>query len=147
VKNPSLVDDFLKRCQARLKGIETLFAEKSWPDVVRDSQLVVELALKALLRFSQIEVPRIHDVSAVLETNIELLPAGARPHLKKMARISRQLRRDRELAFYGSEDLTPSEFYKREDAEQAKADAAWVLKHVIASIASRGRATPGNACK
>jgi len=32
---------------------------------------------------------------------------------------SRELRRDRELAFYGTEDLTPSEFYSKKDAERA----------------------------
>ena len=38
-------------------------------------------------------------------------------------KISRSLRRDRELAFYGSEDLTPSEFYKEEDAATALSQA------------------------
>jgi hypothetical protein len=33
---------------------------------------------------------------------------------------SRNLRRDRELAFYGSEDLTPSEFYREKDAARAR---------------------------
>ena len=38
----------------------------SWADGVRESQEVVELALKGLLRVSGIEPPRIHDVSEVL---------------------------------------------------------------------------------
>ena len=49
-------------------------------------------------------------------------------------RVSRpspdNLRRDRELAFNGSEDLTPSEFYRREHAEAARADASWVVERV-----------------
>jgi hypothetical protein len=43
--------------------------------------------------------------------------------------------RDRELAFYGAEDLTPSGFYGREDAsearEAARSTVALVAPHVI----------------
>jgi hypothetical protein len=44
----------------------------------------------------------------------------------QIAKISRKLRRDRELAFYGTEDLTPSEFYREEDAREALDDARWI---------------------
>ena len=37
-----------------------------------------------------------------------------------LVRISRELRRDRELAFYGAEDLTPSGFYSKDDATRAR---------------------------
>jgi hypothetical protein len=44
------------------------------------------------------------------------------------------LRRDRELAFYGAEDLTPSGFYTKEDAvsarDVARRTVATVLPHV-----------------
>lgn len=130
MKNTSLVQDYLKRCAARLKSIDTLFVEKAWADVVRESQEVVELALKALLRASHVEVPRIHDVSDILEAQTAALPPSARPHVEKLAKISRSLRRDRELAFYGSEDLTPSEFYKKADAELAREQAGWVVARV-----------------
>lgn len=133
MKNSALVQDYLKRCKARLKGIEVLHQEQTWADVVRESQEVVELALKALLRFSNVEVPRIHDVGDILEQSKSDLPPGAQSHVVRLAKISRRLRRDRELAFYGSEDLTPSEFYKRDDAEEAKKDAAWVVEQVIAA--------------
>lgn len=130
MQNTSLVADYLKRCQARLKGIDALYGESAWADVVRESQEVVELALKALLRHARIEVPRIHDVSDILLAHRDRLPLEPAADLDRLAKISRTLRRDRELAFYGSEDLTPSEFYKREDAEEARRDAAWVVKRV-----------------
>ncbi|MGH9341962.1 MAG: hypothetical protein ACRD1R_20830 [Acidobacteriota bacterium] len=38
--------------------------------------------------------------------------------------------RDRELAFYGSEDLTPSEFYDQADAQKALEGAKWVVEAV-----------------
>ena len=130
MKNESLVKDYLDRASARLKAIGVLQEEKSWADVVRESQEVIELSLKALLRASGVEVPRIHDVSPVLEENAGRLPESVRPHLERITRISRALRRDRELAFYGSEDLTPGEFYREEDGREAFTSAGWVVEVV-----------------
>ncbi len=137
--NPDLAADYLRRAGSRLKALAVLLDEESWADVVRESQEVVELCLKALLRHARIEVPRIHDVAGVLEDNRDRLPAGVLPRLGELTRISRALRRDRELAFYGSEDLTPSQFYRREDARQARADARLVYEAVTAAC-SRGGA-------
>jgi hypothetical protein len=50
--------------------------------------------------------------------------------LERMASHSRQLRRDRELSFYGSEDLTPGEFYRRDDAVTALEMAREVIEAV-----------------
>lgn len=134
MKNMSLARDYIVRAQKRLKAVEVLLREESWSDVVRESQEVVELALKSLLRASSIEVPRIHDVSPVLEENKERLPKKIQDSLSKIVHISRQLRRDRELAFYGSEDLTPSLFYKKEDASEALKNAEWIVSTVIVHI-------------
>jgi HEPN domain-containing protein len=126
VHNDSLSRDYLERARARLKALQVLLGERSWADVVRESQEIVELCLKALVRSARIEVPRIHDVSPVLDQNRDRFPASIRPRLDELIRISRQLRRDRELAFYGSEDLTPSEFYTEEDAAVAAEQARLV---------------------
>lgn len=128
MQNKTLVKDYITRAQNRLAAIDTLYEKESWADVVREAQEVVELALKAFLRSAQIEPPRIHDVSDILIDKKDLFPVEMHPHLKKMGDISRSLRRDRELAFYGSEDLTPSEFYKQEDAELARSQARWVVQ-------------------
>lgn len=117
--NEGLAKDYLKRAGSRLKALEVLMAEQSWADVVREAQETVEIVLKALLRACHIEVPRIHDVSPVMEQNRDRLPAQIKDQLGELMRISKNLRRDRELAFYGSEDLTPSEFYTQEDAAAA----------------------------
>ncbi len=130
MKNESLVEDYLNRASARLKAIAVLHEERSFADVVRESQEAIELALKALLRASKIEVPRIHDVSPVLKANIELLPDAIREDVERLSKISRSLRRDRELAFYGSEDLTPSEFYKEEDGDEALSSATWLIERI-----------------
>jgi len=130
MKNESLIEDYLNRASARLKAIAVLQEERSFADVVRESQEAIELALKALLRASKIEVPRIHDVSPVLKANIELLPDAIREDVERLSKISRSLRRDRELAFYGSEDLTPSEFYKEEDGDEALSSATWLIERI-----------------
>ena len=131
--NRTLASDYLRRATHRLAAVDVLFGLESWADVVRESQEVVELALKALLRFSSIEVPRVHDVGQILRDESERLPEGIRPHIEEIAATSHSLRRDRELAFYGSEDLTPSDFYGKQDAELARAGARRVVEVVTAA--------------
>ena len=132
--NDALAADYLKRAGHRLKALQVLLQEESWADVVREAQELVEITLKGLLRACRIEVPRIHDVSPVLLQNREQLPPALLPQLEELVRISRSLRRDRELAFYGSEDLTPSEFYTSADAEQALAQARRVHETVSRAL-------------
>ncbi len=130
VENRTLARDYIIRAEHRLAAVNLLFERKSWPDVVREAQEVVELALKALLRSSGIEVPRLHDVSGILREEKSKLPKVISKHLAELAEISKTLRRDRELAFYGSEDLTPSEFYEKSDAAQALKMATFVVDNV-----------------
>ena len=139
--NPDLTADYIWRAGKRLKAVAVLLEERSWADVVRESQEVVELCLKALLRHARVEAPRIHDVARVLDDNRDRLPAGVRPRLGELMRVSHTLRRDRELAFYGSEDLTPSQFYRRADAQQALADARLVYE-VVSTACSPQNAPP-----
>lgn len=120
MRSPDLGADYVRRAKARLAAVDALFAEQSWADVVRESQEVVELALKGLLRIAGIEPPRIHDVSEVLLAEKARLPQAILEHVEALAAGSRSLRRDRELAFYGAEDLTPSGFYTRDDAVTAR---------------------------
>jgi HEPN domain-containing protein len=119
VRNPSLSSDYVHRAEVRLRALEVLFDAESWADVVREAQEIVELALKGLLRACAIEAPRVPDVSEVLRAEAERLPAALQGDVERLAAISRDLRRDRELAFYGAEDLTPTGFYSRADAERA----------------------------
>jgi HEPN domain-containing protein len=134
VTNDALAADYLKRAGHRLKALQVLLQEGSWADVVREAQELVEITLRGLLRACRIEVPRIHDVSPVLLQNREQLPPALLPQLEELVRISRSLRRDRELAFYGSEDLTPSEFYTSADAEQALDQARRVHETVSRAL-------------
>jgi HEPN domain-containing protein len=132
--NRSLAEDYLMRATHRLAALDVLFERESWADVVRESQEVVELALKSLLRYSSIEVPRVHDVGQILRSENERLPELIRPHIEELVEISRSLRRDRELAFYGSEDLTPSDFYQKSDAETARSGSRRVVEAVTTAV-------------
>lgn len=134
MKNKTLANDYITRAGHRLAAVELLLDRKSYADVVREAQELVELCLKAVLRSSRIEVPHTHDVSDILVEFSEQLPPSAKPHAAQLSKISRQMRRDRELAFYGSEDLTPSEFYKEEDATQAFENAKWVYSICRAAL-------------
>ncbi|MFM7036021.1 MAG: HEPN domain-containing protein [Planctomycetia bacterium] len=120
MRSPELAADYVRRAAARVAALDSLFTAESWADVVRESQEVVELALKGLLRAVGVEPPRIHDVSDVLIAERARLPKAIQRQVESLAAGSRMLRRDRELAFYGAEDLTPSGFYTRDDAVAAR---------------------------
>lgn len=134
-RNRELAADHLRRAGARLRALDVLFESGSWADVVRESQEVVELTLKGLLRACGVEPPRIHDVADVLLAERERLPQELAPNVERLADISRALRRDRELAFDGAEDLTPSSFYRESDAVVARDSAREVVAAVKPHVA------------
>lgn len=130
MQNRDLAADYVRRAGARLLALDVLFEQESWADVVREAQEIVELALKGLLRAAGVEPPRIHDVADVLLEEQARLPQELRGDLNRLAEASRGLRRDRELAFYGAEDLTPSDFYRKHDAVSARDAARLVVERV-----------------
>ena len=132
MKNKSLNRDYVERAGHRLAAVELLYQRKAFADVVREAQEVVELCLKALLRIGNVEVPHIHDVGDILLENRKCFPTAVQKHLERFAEISHDMRRDRELAFYGSEDFTPSEFYKEKDAKHSLQQAKFVYEGVRA---------------
>lgn len=136
MRNTDLARDYVQRAQVRLRALEVLFEAGSWADVVRESQEIVELTLKALLRACGIDPPCVHDVSDVLLAERERLPAALAGEIEALTRISRELRRDLELAFYGAEDLTPSGFYSREDAGRARDGARRTVELVAPHVHS-----------
>ncbi len=134
MQNRELVEDYLKRATVRLEAVELLLKRQSYADVVRESQESVELALKSLLRCFGIQPPRIHDVSEVLLEERLRFPSDLQSRLEELTEISRMMRRSRELAFYGTEDLTPSLFYKEKDGKYALAKAKVVIEIVTEHV-------------
>jgi len=125
--NKSLAKDYLVRAHGRRKAIQTLFDSNLFADVVRECQESLELALKGMIRHVGHVVPLNHDVSAKLSEMRLDLPAELQAQLPRLIEISKKMRRDREIAFYGSEDITPSEFYDQAAATQAMSELDEVL--------------------
>lgn len=125
--NPRLAEDYLLRARGRRKAIKGLFKEGLFADVIRECQEACELALKSVIRKAGHSVPFTHDVSDKLQAIKSDLPRRIQKQLGLLCRISKSLRRDRELSFYGSEDITPSEFYGKQDAIKALKELDQVL--------------------
>lgn len=123
-----LARSYLEKCRKRLVALAVLHQEQAWSDVIREAQEIVELALKGILRAIGIEPPRLHDVGGLLEEHRDkLLPDVAR-EVDRLAAISRRLRKERELAFYGDIDYIPTEQYGEADSRQALEEAIWVVE-------------------
>lgn len=127
---------YLKKAQVRFKALFFYKENGAYSDVVREAQELVELLLKAVLRAVGVEVPKIYDVSRTLEKHRLLLPPILADSLDGIKSISKRLRKERELSFYGAEDFIPTEEYSIEDADKAIKDAEFVLKTVQVSLKS-----------
>lgn len=138
MKNKSLTKDYIVRGGIRLEALQVLFSREGYADVVREAQEIVELVSKALIRHLGGEPARVHDVSAQLLELKGRIPADEHEGLEKLIAVSRELRRDRELAFYGTEDLTPSEFYSKQDAERALSQAQGAVAFVVGIVGNDG---------
>jgi HEPN domain-containing protein len=124
-----------------LKLLKILLDDEDYSDVVREAQEIVELGLKGMLRHQGIEPPKWHDVGELLLAHASRFPSETAASLASLAEISKRLRKERELAFYGDIDFIPSEEYTREDAERAIADA----RHVFDAAARLIAPPPDNA--
>ena len=123
----SLAESYLKKAGDRLDILDLLFKKKAFSDVIRESQEIVELSLKGMLRSVGVEPPKIHDVGGLLLEHKEKFPEDIANSLKKLAEISKRLRKERELAFYGDIDFIPTEEYTEDDAKEAIKDARLVV--------------------
>ena len=119
MKNRALTKDYVTRSGIRFCALSVILEKGGYADVVREAQEIIELLSKALIRHLGAEPARVHDVSAQLQELRSRIEIELHPKLDALIACSRELRRDRELAFYGTEDLTPSEFYSKEDADKA----------------------------
>lgn len=123
----SLAQSYLKKAADRIDILELLFKKSAYSDVVRESQEIVELCLKGMLRAAGIEPPKIHDVGSLLIEQSGKFPSFSKEEINKLAAISKRLRKERELAFYGDIDFIPTEEYTIDDAQEAIGDAHLVL--------------------
>jgi HEPN domain-containing protein len=127
VTNQSLAQSYLAKAEKRLKALAVLRAEGANSDVVREAQELVELALKGMLRAIGVEPPKYHDVGGLLLEHRGKIAPEVREGLARAAEISKRLRKERELAFYGDIDFIPTEEYTSEDAGRAFTEAEWIV--------------------
>jgi len=120
----------LRRARLILEEARMLYSREAWNLVVRRCQEAVELALKSALIWAGVEPPRTHDVGPILRENAGRYPERFREAISRLALISRRLRAERELSFYGDEEsgLPHEALYGREDADEALREAEFVLE-------------------
>jgi HEPN domain-containing protein len=111
----------LNDAQMRLRTAREVLRQGEFHFCVRLSQEAVELALKAVLRFINIDPPKWHDIGVVLKNNVDKFPDWFRQRISNLSAISASLRNERERSMYGDEDThTPAqELYTTQDAETA----------------------------
>ncbi|MFN5755925.1 MAG: HEPN domain-containing protein [Planctomycetia bacterium] len=118
-----LAAGYYRKCIDRLAALEVLHARAAFSDVVRESQEVVELALKGMLRWAGIDPPKIHDVGDLLLQFAERFESVNGQELKALAEASKELRKEREFSFYGDIDFIPTDEYDADDADTALGQA------------------------
>jgi HEPN domain-containing protein len=134
VTNIRLGESYVERAVARLPFLRQMQAAGLHADVVRESQEVVELALKGVLRIIGVDPPKEHDVSKQLAAQRDRLPRTVAANLREIRRFSKRLRRERELAFYGDEDFVPSDEYDADDSDEAIVAAEAIVGWVRAGL-------------
>jgi HEPN domain-containing protein len=128
--NDRIARGYFQEAQGRLRYLDVLLGDKRFATVVREAQEVVELLLKAALRFVGIEPARTHDVSPVLRQNTSRFPDWFSAEIDVLCRISIELTEDRGPSFYGDEarGIPPDELFHEEDARTALEWARFVFR-------------------
>lgn len=127
-----LAQSYFKKSVDRLDILDLLLKKGAYSDVVREAQEIVELCLKGMLRYVGIESPKFHDVGPLIIEHQERFRGISYEEIMRLAKISKELRKERELAFYGDIDFIPTEEYTLEDAREAMEGA-----HFVVSTAKR----------
>ena len=120
--NFDIYEKLISMAKISYRDLINAYVDGVWNAVIRRSQEVVELYLKAMLKLMCIEYPKSHDVGVVF-TRACLRKGVNIDHneLAKIEKLSNDLAEKRGPAFY------MEEIYTQEDAEKAKADAEFVM--------------------
>ncbi len=125
--NLDLAASYLLKAQKRLKVLDLLLSEEDYSDVIREAQELVELCQKGMLRRVGVDPPKWHDVGSIIVENIDRFAPELHEDLRRSAGISKRLRKERELAFYGDIDFIPSEEYCFDDARMVIDEARFLV--------------------
>lgn len=121
MKPRKIILEFLRNAEARLEDAEDALTSGLYGYAFRLAQECVELALKACLKLVDVEYPRKHDVSPVLEKVADRFPEWFRKEVPRLSMFSQRLTSKRELSMYGleDEDLGPESAISSREAEEA----------------------------
>ena len=134
-----LAAGYFRKCDDRLAALEVLHARGAFSDVVRESQEVVELAPKGMLRCVGVDPPKIHDVGDLLLEYADRFEAIPREELAMLALASKELRKEREFSFYGDIDFIPTDEYDADDADTALGQARFATSCLARLLRMPGR--------
>ncbi|MEO0142680.1 MAG: HEPN domain-containing protein [candidate division WOR-3 bacterium] len=126
--NTTLAKSYLIKATKRMPILNLLLKKKAYSDVIREAQEIVELCLKGMLRQSGIEPPKWHDVGGLLVEYRKRFKGLTTKKAQKLAKISKALRKERELSFYGDIDFIPTEEYTSNDAKKAIKNTKFVFE-------------------
>jgi HEPN domain-containing protein len=116
-------EKLLREAEALIEEVARAYENRMWNLVIRRSQEMVELVLKALLKAMGIEYPKVHDVGPVF---VDVLKEKGlkveESWLNQIKEISAYLARERIPAFYMEKD------YSQQQAEKAKDDSLKILE-------------------
>ena len=127
--NSEMAWSYLRQAEQILQEAERHYQRKAWHLVIRRCQETVECAPKAALRAAAIEVPHVHDVGFFIREHAARFSEPLTKHLDRVVSISRRLREERELSFYGDEEVgaAAERQYSKEDAEEALRDGHFIF--------------------
>ncbi|HOK56140.1 MAG TPA: HEPN domain-containing protein [bacterium] len=117
--NKRLIGSYLKRAKVRREILNQFMLKKSYSDVIRESQEIIELLEKAILLNLNVTPPKWHDVIDLIIKHSEKLKLDIKKDFKKIEKDCKWLRSQREISFYGDMDFIPEDFYGKKDAEKA----------------------------
>ncbi len=78
--------------------------------------------------YSGLEVPRTDEPSKFIKENLEFFPNSIKENINEISSISRELRKERELSFYGSDDWIPLDEYTESDAKDAIKKVKFIIE-------------------
>jgi hypothetical protein len=82
-----------------------------------------------MLRHVGIEPPKWHDVGSLILEHKDRFPKKVAGNARRLAEISKWLRKEREFSFYGDIDFIPTEEYSAKDAQRAVKGAKFAVVH------------------
>lgn len=114
-----LARDYYQRANYRIQALSFFYEVGDYADVVRMCQEIIELLIKACLIIKGINYGKTHDPGGQVAENRERFPELSDEEIALLENISFEMRKDRELAFYGAVDIVPLEYYKQKNADKA----------------------------